>query len=196
MVVACTEPLVPVTVTVYSPGVVPLCASPATSPLLTAQPLAPTRNAPSRKTTSRARHVRRRGTKSRNSAASALPPPRPNKERWRATEGGGDVDRVRVAVTACVPVTAGGWLTEQAGGSTGLDGLVAMAHARATGPVKPPLGVMVMVEVPVAPADAMLMAEPLRANWPVPGPVTGGSTVMSTVVEALMVPDFPVTFME
>ena len=74
-------------------------------------------------------------------------------------------------------------------------GLLEMAQESATEPVKPPLGVMVMVDVPVVPAEAMLMGVPLRANWPVPEPPPGGATVMATVVEELMLPAVPVTFM-
>lgn len=156
--------------------------------------MAPIRNAPNRTTPSRARHARRRGRKSRNSAARVLPP-RVARELWATLEGTGDVDRVKVAVTAFAPAMDGGWLTEQAGGSEALYGAVAMAQDKATGPVKPPLGVMVMVEVPLFPADGMVMAVPLRANWPVPDPDPGERIVMSTVVEALMVPDVPSTVM-
>lgn len=121
-----------------------------------------------------------------------LPPSAAN-EWWATVEGIGEVDRVKVVVTALAPAMDGGWLTEQAGGSTALNGVVAMVQDKATDPVKPPLGVMVMVEVPLDPADAMSTGVPLRENWPNPDPVPGATIVMATVVEALMVPEVPVT---
>ena len=47
--------------------------------------------------------------------------------------------------------------TTQVGGSTAPAGPVTV-HASATVPVKPPLGVTVIVDVPVAPGEAMLNA--------------------------------------
>lgn len=104
------------------------------------------------------------------------------------------MDKVSVAVTAWVPVMAGAGLTEQAGESVAKFGPWAMAQDSATVPVKPPLGVIVMVEVPLAPGAEMLMAVPVKANWPTPEPVAGGAMVRSTVVEALCLPEVPLTF--
>src|ERR1700748_3628644 len=53
---------------------------------------------------------------------------------------------VRVAVTAVAPVITRGEATEHVGGSATPAGPPATAQLRATVPVKPPLGVIVMVE--------------------------------------------------
>jgi hypothetical protein len=55
-------------------------------------------------------------------------------------------------------VTAAWVGTAQVGGSIAAAGPVTV-HESATFPVKPPLGVTVMVDVPVAPGEAMLSAE-------------------------------------
>ena len=57
-----------------------------------------------------------------------------------------------------------GWLAEQVGGSTAPDGLEVIAQVIATVPVNPPAGVMVMVEVPVSPGEAIVTAGPLSVN--------------------------------
>jgi hypothetical protein len=44
------------------------------------------------------------------------------------------------------------------------DGLLVTAQARVTLPVNPPAGVTVIVEVPLAPGDAMLTAVLVNAN--------------------------------
>jgi hypothetical protein len=62
---------------------------------------------------------------------------------------------VSVADTAVVPVMAGGAATEQVGGSTAVAGPVT-AQESAIEPVKPPLGLIVIVEVPLTPGVAML----------------------------------------
>jgi hypothetical protein len=62
---------------------------------------------------------------------------------------------VSVAVTAAVPVMAGGAATEQVGRSTAVAGPVTVQES-ATEPVKPPLGMIVIVEVPLTPGVAML----------------------------------------
>jgi hypothetical protein len=54
---------------------------------------------------------------------------------------------VSVAVTAAVPEMAAGMVAEQRGRSTAPDVLGATVHVSATLPVKPPLGVIVTVEV-------------------------------------------------
>jgi hypothetical protein len=70
---------------------------------------------------------------------------------------------VSVALTACVPAIACGWLMEHVGGLTAPTGPVT-AQLRATLPVNPPLGVIVITEVAFPPADGMLMFEPPRTN--------------------------------
>jgi hypothetical protein len=62
---------------------------------------------------------------------------------------------VSVAVTAAVPVIAGGAATEQVGRSTAVAGPVTVQES-ATEPVKPLLGLIVIIEVPLAPGVAML----------------------------------------
>jgi hypothetical protein len=59
-----------------------------------------------------------------------------------------------VAVTAAVPVINAGGVTEQLGGSTAPAGPV----------TKPPAGVIVIIEVPLAPGDAILTAVLLNAK--------------------------------
>ena len=54
---------------------------------------------------------------------------------------------VSVAVTDPVPEIAAGWVAVQEGTLIAPDVLGATAHASATLPVKPPLGVIVTVEV-------------------------------------------------
>ena len=68
-----------------------------------------------------------------------------------------------VAVTAVVPVMAGGAATEQVGGSIAAAGPVTVQES-ATEPAKPPLGVIVIVEVPLAPGVAMLTVVLLSAK--------------------------------
>jgi len=62
---------------------------------------------------------------------------------------------VSVAVTADVPAIDTGAAIEQPGASTAPAGPVT-AHESVTVPAKPPLGVTVIVEVPLAPGEAML----------------------------------------
>jgi hypothetical protein len=62
---------------------------------------------------------------------------------------------VSVAVAGEVPVMASCDATEQVGASTAPEGPVT-AHESVTVPVKPSLGVTVIVEVPLAPGEAML----------------------------------------
>jgi hypothetical protein len=54
---------------------------------------------------------------------------------------------VSVDVTPAVPEMAAGWVTVQEGTLIAPDVLGATAHVSATLPVKPPLGVIVTVEV-------------------------------------------------
>jgi hypothetical protein len=62
---------------------------------------------------------------------------------------------VSVVVTDAVPVMAGGAATEQVGGSAAVAGPVTVQES-ASLLEKPPLGVIVIVEVPLAPDEAML----------------------------------------
>ena len=66
---------------------------------------------------------------------------------------------VSVAVAACVPEIAAGWLTEHVGGAAAPDAPLLTAHASATLPVNPPPGATVIVEV-VEPPGAMGPAAP------------------------------------
>src|SRR5580698_3889114 len=77
---------------------------------------------------------------------------------------------VSVAVTAAVAEIAAGWLTEQVGILAAPAGLDVTAHARLTAPVKPPLGVMVMVEVAEAPGAMAVGAVELNAKVLGPDP--------------------------
>jgi hypothetical protein len=56
--------------------------------------------------------------------------------------------------------------------------------------VNPPLGVTVIVEVPLTPGDAMLTAVPLREKF---GGGGGLLTVITTLVVWVSVPELPVT---
>ena len=94
---------------------------------------------------------------------------------------------VSVAVTGAVPEIAVGADTEQVGASTTPAGLPVTAQVRATVPVKPPLGVSVIVEVPVAPGDAMLTEVLLSVKLGA-GPGSGAVTVTSTAVPSIKPP--------
>jgi hypothetical protein len=65
---------------------------------------------------------------------------------------------VSVAVTGAPPMIAGGAVTEQVGLSAAPMGPPETAQLRVTLPVKPPAGVIVMVDVPLGAADAMVGA--------------------------------------
>ena len=99
------------------------------------------------------------------------------------------VATVNVPVTAPVPEIAGGCATVQVGLPLVPAG-AATAHASATFPVNPPLGVIVMVEVPLAPGALMLTAVPLTAKL---GVCAGGFTTTATVAVCDTDPDVPVT---
>jgi len=96
---------------------------------------------------------------------------------------------VSVAITGAVPVIAAGWVTEQTGGSTEPTGPVTV-HERATLPVKPPLGVTVIFEVPVAPGEAMVTVVLVRVKF---GGTGGAVTVRGTWVVTVLPPEAPVT---
>ena len=86
---------------------------------------------------------------------------------------------VSVAVTAVAPVIAGGVVTRQVGTSVAPDGVLVTAQASATAPVKPPLGVTVIVEVAGVPGVTFVMATPLSAKL-------GTGAVPVTVTETLV----------
>jgi hypothetical protein len=111
-------------------------------------------------------------------------------ESWSAAVDAAVELTVSVDVTVPVPVIAPGCVAEQVGRSVAPGGLDVTAQAMATVPVNPPLGVTEMAEVPLPPADAMLMAEPLSAKFGITGAVF---TVSATVVVVDKVPDVPVT---
>jgi hypothetical protein len=97
---------------------------------------------------------------------------------------------VSVAVTAAGPVIAGGTVTEHVGASAPPVGPPVTAQLRVTLPVKPPRGVIVMVDVPFGPGDAMVTAVLLSVKLG----ATGTTTVK--VVVALRLPaEVPVTLM-
>jgi hypothetical protein len=108
-----------------------------------------------------------------------------------------DVAAVVLIVSVDVPAPAAVMLTGVAlklkvGRSVAPEGLVAIAAVRATLPVKPPLGVTVMVVVlpVVAPGGLMVIAPPLvRAKLGTGGAVTITVTVVVCVIE----PEVPVT---
>ena len=90
-----------------------------------------------------------------------------------------------VAVTAAVPVMAGGAATEQVGGSTAVAGPVTVQDS-ATEPAKPPLGMIMIVEVPVAPGVAMLTAVLVSAKLG-----AGAVTVTATIAVLVSAMRFP-----
>jgi hypothetical protein len=97
---------------------------------------------------------------------------------------------VSVDVTDSVPAMAAAAVVEQVGASTEPDGLEVIAQLSATLPVNPPLGVTVIVELPLAPGDAMLTGGPLSvkvvANVV---PVTG----RARLIDSATPPELPVT---
>jgi hypothetical protein len=109
---------------------------------------------------------------------------------WSAAADGAVVLMVSFAVTGAAPEMAAGAATEQVGASTESEGLAVTAHVSATLPQKPPVGVIVMVEVPLEPSDAMLMGVPLSVKVVV---TIGGATVIGTLVDSAKLPELPVT---
>lgn len=95
---------------------------------------------------------------------------------------------VSEAVAALAPVTLAE-AVEQVGLSavTAPEGAEVTAQVSATEPVNPFAGVAVIVEVPVAPGEAMVTAEPVREN------TGGGTTFTATAVVAVRFPEMPVT---
>ena len=92
---------------------------------------------------------------------------------------------VSVVDTAVVPVMGGGAATEQVGGSIAADGPVTVQES-ATLAEKPPLGLIVIIEVPLAPGVAMLTGVLVSAN------LGGGAvTVTATIATLLLATTFP-----
>jgi hypothetical protein len=150
-------------------GLAAFCAPP--------HPMTVVANAPSSNRLSRACVRRRRkGNPKNRNAARALPPPSANTRlcslgkavaAWPVALDGllaAVVLTVSVAVTAAVPVMAGGAAKEQVGRSTAVAGPVTVQES-ATEPVKPPLGVIVIVEVPLTPGVAMLTVVLVSAKF-------------------------------
>jgi hypothetical protein len=99
---------------------------------------------------------------------------------------------VRVAVTADVPEISAGCVTEHVGSSLAPAGLNVRLQARATLPAKPPLGVIVIVELAGVPGSAIATDVPVSAN-PGVGGGTAAITVTATVAVWVRLADFPVT---
>jgi hypothetical protein len=100
---------------------------------------------------------------------------------------------VSVAMTAVAKVIAGGAVTEHVGASAPPVGPAVMAQLRTTVPVKPPLGVIVMVDVAFGPGDAIVTAVLLSVK---PGGAVGtlAGTLTVKLVVALRLPaEAPVT---
>ena len=95
---------------------------------------------------------------------------------------------VSVAVTDAVPVVAGGAVTEHVGASVAPMGPPETAQLRATLPVKPPVGVIVIVDVPLGPGDVMVTAVLLSVK-----PGAAGTTTVKLVVALRFPAEAPVT---
>ena len=112
---------------------------------------------------SRARSVfnfrRRAGTPKKSTAARAMPPPTGTirrSESWTTEADAGVVLIVSVVVTGAVPEIVTGAEAEQLCKSVAFAGKTITAQVTPTDPVNPAAGVIVTVEVTVAPGDAML----------------------------------------
>ena len=95
-------------------------------------------------------------------------------------------------MTADVPEIAAGCVTEHVGMSVAPAGYDVKLQARATLPAKPPLGVIVIVEVAGVPGTASVTELPVTAN-PGVGGGTYAATVTVTVAVWVRLPDVPVT---
>jgi hypothetical protein len=94
-----------------------------------------------------------------------------------------------VAATGPVPEMVAGCVTVQVGGSSVPTASVT-AQVSATPPVKPPLGVTVIIEVPPVPGETMLIGVPLTTNV---GVSAEGVTVRPMLVVSTVFPALPVT---
>lgn len=93
------------------------------------------------------------------------------------------VCRLRAAVVATPPAIVA-VVDGQVGAETAPNGLTVAAHVRVTVPLSPPVGVSVIVEVPVAPGLAIVTGVPEIA---IPATI-GALTATCTVVEAVIAP--------
>lgn len=187
-------PDVPVTVTVYAPGVVPGLPPPPLPPLLPPPPHAdrpPPMERSSRSMPARDCHLRRfDGMPNSRTSASAAPPADGQIDFFvllRDVVVAAVVFTVSVVVCAAVPVivTDAGML--HVAGSLAAVG--EMEQARLTAPVNPFEGVSVIVDVlPVVAPGAMVTAVPEIAR---PG-AGAARTLMVSVVVAFTVPEIPV----
>jgi hypothetical protein len=172
-------------------GLAAFCAPP--------HPMTIASNAPSSNRLSRVFVRRRRKGNPKNRNATRAPPPpsanirlcwlRKAVAAWPVALDelpAAVVFTVSVADTAVVPVMAGGAATEQAGGSTAVAGPVTVQES-ATEPVKPPLGLIVIVEVPLTPGVAMLTGVLVSAKLR-----TGAVTVTATIAVTVLAMIFPV----
>lgn len=94
---------------------------------------------------------------------------------------------VIVEVTALDPEMTAGCAAVHVGGSVAPAGLEVTAQVNVTVPVKPPLGVIVIVEAALPPADATVAAVPLSVK------TDGRTIVRETVVVSETPPAVPVT---
>jgi hypothetical protein len=140
---------------------------------------------------------RRKGNPKNRNAARALPPPSANIGlRWLGKAVAtwpvafdellaAVVLTVSIAVTVVVPVMGGGAATEQVGRSTAVAGPVTVQES-ATEPVKPPLGMIVIVEVPLTPGVAMLTVVLVSAKLGAGGGAGGGGGAGAVTVTAMI----------
>lgn len=139
-------------------------------------------------------HLRLRKGRKKSSAAKVPPPPRRRNRRSiglrSAALDAAVVLMVSVDVTGPVPEMGAGWAAEQVGASIAPDGWEVMAQVSATLPINPPLGVTVMVEVALAPGDAILIGAALIVK-------AGATIALLTAIAMLVVlttlPELPVT---
>jgi hypothetical protein len=118
-----------------------------------------------------------------------MPPPTGTIRRsgsWTTETDAAVVLIVSVAVTGAVPEIVTGAEAEQLGEWTAFAGKTVTAQVRATVPVNSPVGVIVTVEVSVAPGDAMLAA--VAATVKLGGVTIGAMTVKLITVPERLVP--------
>ena len=96
---------------------------------------------------------------------------------------------VTVAVTDCVSEIVADCVVEHVGTSAAPEGFEVTAQLRATLPVNPPAGVIVIVEVPLVPGDAMVTAVPLNVK---DAGAADPVTVMATFAVSVIDPAAPV----
>jgi hypothetical protein len=192
-VVAVVAPLVPLTVTVYIPVLVPgLVGRVSVFFIPPPHPIAaPAMAANTRRGSKIFLQRRRRIGSPKKRSADIATLPRSVKICFSflssAAVYGVAVDAamvliVSVAVTAAVPEIAAGAVVEQVGALTAPAGRPLTTQVSSTVPVKPPAGVIVIIDVPLAPGDAMLTAVLLSAKL---GMGAIAAPVNAIVLEAL-----------